>query len=102
MLGGKPHADRSSERQPENMSFRNIQRLHEGGDIVGEVLGGVGALGTVRLAGSAEVERDAGEVLGVIGDLKGIASMVRGQVRNENQWLPGSLLVVIHGDVVGF
>ena len=33
--------------------------------------------------------------------LKCVAGVIRGQVRNENEWLSRSLLVVVHRDLAG-
>jgi hypothetical protein len=76
-------------------------RLHERGHVVGEQLGGVGAVWFAGLAGAAQVDGDAGEVLGVVGHLEGVAGLVDGEVGDEYQRLPGTLLLVVDVDVVG-
>ena len=42
-----------------------------------------------------------GEVPGVLRHLKCVTGVIRGQVRNENERLTRSLLVVVHRDRVG-
>ena len=70
--------------------------------IVRKQLDGIGAFRFVAFASPSEVERDAGEVLRIFGDLKGVTGVIGGQVGNEYEWIAGSLLVIVHGDVVGF
>jgi hypothetical protein len=76
-------------------------RLHERGHVVGQQFGGVGAIWFAGLAGAAQVDRDAGVVLGVVGHLEGVAGLVDGQVGDQHQRLPGTLLLVVDIDVVG-
>src|SRR6266545_3066217 len=60
------------------------------------------AVGFVAFPRSAEVDGEAGEVLGVLRHLEGVTSVIGGQVGNEDQRFSGSLLVIVHGDVIGF
>src|SRR6266567_1863360 len=76
--------------------------LHESGNIVREKLGGIDAFWFVRFTCPSEVERDAGKVLGVLRHLEGVTCVIGGQVRNENERLTDSLLVIVQRDVVGF
>jgi hypothetical protein len=41
-------------------------------------------------------------VLGVLRHLEGVTGVICGQVGNENEGLSGSLLLIVHGEVVGF
>src|ERR1700675_1766320 len=82
------------------MCFRDRQCAHESGNIFGQEFGGVSAFRFVSFTGPAKVERDAGKVLGVLGHLKGVTGVIGGQVRNENQGLAGSLLLIVYGDAV--
>src|ERR1700680_1933561 len=84
------------------MHLADLQGLHKSGNIVGEKLGGIDAFGFVCFASPSEVERDAGKMLGVLRHLEGVAGIISGQKRNENEGLSGSLLVIVHRDVVGF
>jgi hypothetical protein len=79
----------------------HTNRLHEGGDVVGEQFHRIGALRLIRLASTAWIDGDAGKVLGVIGDLEGVAGMVGGKIGNENKRLSRPLLLVVDGDAVG-
>src|SRR6266540_2226628 len=76
------------------MSFRYPQSLHERRDVIGKQFGRVRPLGLVTLTLTPEVQRDTCEVLGVVGDLKSVTS---GQVRDQDERLSCSLLVVVHG-----
>src|SRR4030095_13764761 len=73
----------------------------EGGDIVRKELGRPGPAWLVAFAGAAQVERDAGKLLGVVGDLKGIAGIVCCKIGDQQQRLAGALLLIVDGDVVG-
>src|SRR5713101_8336507 len=75
---------------------------HESGNVVREKLSGIDAFRFVRFTCPSEVERDAGKVLGVLCHLEGVTGVIGGQIRNENEGLSGSLLVIVHRDVVGF
>jgi hypothetical protein len=77
------------------MSSLNTQCLHESGNIVGEIRGGVGSVRFVTLACPAKIERDAGEMLGIFGNLKRVASIVGRQIGNQNQWIAAPLLLVM-------
>src|SRR5258708_39592929 len=84
------------------MRLADPQGLHKSGDIVGEKLSGIDTFRFVGFASPSEVERDAGKVLGVLCHLEGVTGVVSGQIRKENEGLSGSLLVIVHRDVVGF
>lgn len=84
------------------MRLWDSQGPHERGNIVGENLGGIGAVRFVGFASPSEVEGDAGVMLGIFCHLKGITGVIGGQVRNENQGLAGPLLVIVHSEVVRF
>ena len=73
----------------------------EGSDIVCKELGRIGPGRLVAFASAARVERDAGELLSVVLDLKGIACIVGSKVGDQQQRLAGALLLVVDGDVVG-
>src|SRR6266498_168426 len=79
------------------MSFRYPQSLHERHDVIGKQFGRVRPLGLVTLTLTPEVQRDTCEVLGVVGDLKSVTSVISGQVRDQDERLSCSLLVVVHG-----
>src|SRR5215469_4526181 len=78
----------------------DANRLHERRDVLSEQLRRVGAGRLIRLARTAWINRYAGEMLGILRDLKGVAGIVRRQIRNEDEWLSRALLVIIHGHVV--
>jgi len=59
----------------------------EGGDLVGIDLGRVRPGGLVALARAWKVKRDAAEALGVGRELERIASMIGGQVRDQQERL---------------
>jgi len=40
-------------------------------------------------------------VLGIVSDLKGITSIISGEIGNENKWLSSPLLLIVDGDTVG-
>ena len=82
------------------MRALDADRLHERGHVVGEQLHRIGAVRLVGLTRSARVERDAGEVLGIVRDLKGVAGVVGGKIGNENERLACSLSLVIDRDAV--
>jgi len=84
------------------MRLSDSQGPHKSGNVVGEKLGGIGALSFVRFPCPPQVERNARKVLGIFCDLEGITGVIGGQVRNENKRLAGSLLVLVYGDVVRF
>ena len=84
------------------MRLLDSDSLHESGNIVREKLGGIGALRFVRFTSPPEVERDAGKVLGILSHLEGVTGVIGGQLRNKNEGLTGSLLIIVHRDVVGF
>jgi hypothetical protein len=78
------------------------QGLHKGGHIIRKELGRIDTRGFIGFARSACIDGDAGEVFGVLGDLKGITGVIGGQVGDKNERLSGSLLIVVHGYVVHF
>ena len=80
----------------------DAERIHEGGDIVGQKLGGIDAARFVGFTGAARIEGDAREVLGVFPDLKSVAGVVGGQVRDGDQGITGALLVIVDGQIVRF
>ena len=84
------------------MGLPNPCGLHESGNVVRQKLGGIDAFEFIRFTCPSKIERDAGKVLGVLCHLEGVAGVIGGQVRNENEWLSSSLLVVVHCDVIGF
>src|SRR5229473_4511571 len=84
------------------MRLLEPQSIHESGNIVSKIFGGIDAFGLVRFTCPSQVERDAGKVLGVLCHLEGVTSVIGGQIRKENERLSGSLLVIVHRDVVGF
>src|SRR6266446_10420981 len=77
------------------------QRLHESRDIIGKELGRVGPLGLVGFTRTSQVHGDTGEVLGVLGDLKSVTGVISCQIRDKDERLSCSLLVVVDGDLVG-
>src|SRR5215510_6324412 len=102
MLRREPHAYASAERQAGDMCPWYSRRLHESGNIVGEMLRRIGTFCFVRLSRSPEIERDAGKVRGVFCHLEGITGVVGGQVWDQNQRLARSLPVVVESDAIGF
>src|SRR2546428_7121983 len=74
--------------------------LHERGDVISIEFGGVGPCGFIRFTGASQVHGDTGEVLGILGDLKRITGVISRQIRDEDERLSCSLLVVVHGDLV--
>jgi hypothetical protein len=83
------------------MSLADSHRLHEYRDVVRECLCGVGGVRLVALAGATEIDREAREVLRILRHLKRVASVIGGEVRNEDERLPGSLLFVVDYQAVG-
>src|SRR5713101_6958025 len=76
------------------------QRLHQRRDIIGKELGRVGPLGLVTFTRASQVHRDTGEVLGVLGDLKSVTGVISRQIRDKDERLSCSLLVIV--DVISF
>src|SRR5712692_8471272 len=76
------------------------QCLHERRDIIGKEFGGVGPFGFVAFTRAAQVYGDTGEVLGVLGDLKSVTGVISRQIRDKDERLSCSLLVVVDGDLV--
>src|SRR6516225_9749164 len=79
----------------------HADRLHEGGNVIGEQFRRIGGLRLVALAGAARIHGNTGKALGVIGDLEGIAGIVGGQIGDEKERLTAALLLVIDSDTVG-
>jgi hypothetical protein len=79
----------------------NANRLHEGGDVVGEQFHRIGPLRLIGLTSAARIDGDAGKALGVIANLEGVAGMIGSKIGDENKRLTGPLLLVVHGDAVG-
>src|ERR1041384_5455305 len=102
MLSCQPHPCWRTKREPCDMRLLDSRSLHEGGHIVSESLGGIVGFRFVGFTGSPQVEREAGEVLGILGHLEGVTGVIGGKIRNENKRFSGSLLVIIYCDVVGF
>jgi len=67
--------------------------LHKRCDIIREKLAGIDAFGFVAFTRPAEVDGDAGKMLGVLGYLEGITGVIGGQIGNEDQRFSISLLV---------
>ena len=80
----------------------HTDRLHEDGDVVGEQFHRVDAVRLVGLARTARIDGDASEMLGIIGDLEGVAGIVGGEIGNEDKRLPCALLRVIHRNAIRF
>src|SRR6185437_2051106 len=97
-----PHSCGCAKRKPGNMCFGDSHCAHERHHIIREKFCAVCALRCLRLASPAKIQRDAGEMLGVLCHLECIAGVIGGKVGNQDQRLSASLLVIIHGDVIGF
>ena len=82
------------------MRCLDSDRGHEGGDVIGEQLGRISALWLVAFTRPARIKRNAGEMLGIFGDLEEVAGVVSGEIRNENERLARSLDLVVDRDVV--
>jgi hypothetical protein len=74
--------------------------LHERGHVVGEQLGGVGALRLAAQPCPAQVNGEAGEVLGVVRDLERITGLVGREIRDEDQRLALALDLVVDVNAV--
>jgi hypothetical protein len=99
VLGRQPHGRGTAQRHAEHVAPVDAQFGHEGGDVVGVLLGRVGALGLVALPRPPQVDRDAGVVLGELGELEGVAGVVGGEIGKEDQRLTRTRRLVVHGDV---
>jgi hypothetical protein len=66
------------------------------------LLGRVDARRVVAFSGSAKIERNACEVFRVLADLKCIACVIGGQIRDQDDRLSGPLLLVVQGEIAGF
>jgi len=78
---------RGTQRQAHDVRTRDAQGLHQGGHVVGDDFRRVGRIRLLRLASPAGIERDAAELLGVVGDLEGVAGVVGGEVGNQDERL---------------
>ena len=76
--------------------------MHKRGSIVGKKFGGIDAFRFVTLSCPAQVDGETGEVFRVLSNLESITGMVSGEIRNQDQRLSRSLLVIVDGDVVAF
>src|SRR5260370_22592864 len=76
------------------------QRLHQRRDIIGKELSRVDPLGLVAFTLASQVHGDTGEVLGVLGDLKSVTGVISRQIRDKDDRLSCSLLVVADGALV--
>jgi hypothetical protein len=85
-----------------HVGFGDAKRAHERSHVIGKHFGGIRSFRYVALSGPSQVKRDAGEVLGVFCHLECVAGVVRAQVRDQDERLTTSLLVVVDRDVVGF
>src|SRR5437016_1477528 len=85
MLGGEPEAGGCAERQTSDMDTVQPDGGEEGRNVIGKQLGRPDPGRLVAVAGPARVDRDAGELLGVVGDLKGIAGIVGGKVGDQQE-----------------
>src|SRR5829696_9513686 len=94
---GELHSDGRAQRQTEDLRLFNSDRLHQSRDVVCQYGGRIFARRLVALAGVPQVDRDACELLTVLGNLKGITRVVRGQERNKDYRLARTLLLVVHG-----
>jgi len=81
---------------------RNVESLHERGDVVGKILGGVSGGRFVADTGAPQIDRDAGEMFGVLSHLECVTSVVGCEKRNEDKWFTGTLLFVVQRDIVDF
>ena len=84
------------------MGAFHAQSLHKSTQVIGKEFRGIGSFGLVGLARPPWIDRDAGIVLGVLGNLEGIASIIGGRVGDQDQRLPVSLLLVVDGNTVRF
>src|SRR5690242_10271292 len=84
------------------MRRRNVQCVQESGNVVGEVFGCIWTADGFGFSSSAQVERDAIEVLRVFRDLKAVTGAVRGKKGNQNERFAGPLPVIVHRDAVCF
>jgi hypothetical protein len=98
--GGQPHGDFRAEGQAEHVGPFHLGGLHEGGDVVGEQFGGIGALGLTAQPGPAQVHGEARELLGVVRYLERVTGLVGRQVRNEDHGLALALDLVVDVDAV--
>ena len=87
VFAGEPQANRATQRQAAHMRCLDADRAHEGGDVVGEQFGRIFSVRLVGLARSAGIKRNAGEVLGIFGDLEGVTGIVGGKIGNEDKRL---------------
>ena len=93
---------RCPQRKTGHMSPIDSDSLHEGGHVIGKQLGGVCSPRLVSCSGTTRIDRDAGEVLGILRDLKRVASVVCGQKGIQDERLSRTLLLVVHCDLAEF
>src|SRR5213079_1228236 len=101
ILRGEPNAGGRPQGEPEDMRLLYSDLLHERGNVVREHLRRVNAGRLIRLPGPTQINRDAAEVLRVVGDLERVAGIVGSQVGDKHQRFTAALLVVIQRDVAG-
>src|ERR1051326_504779 len=101
LLSGQPHARCRAQRQTGDMRLSDSRSLHESGHIVCQKLRGILAFRFVGFTSPPQVKREASEVLGIFGDLEGIAGVIGSQIRNENEGITGSWLLKIYCDFFG-
>ena len=82
------------------MRFLDADHGHEGGDVIGEQFGRIGAVWLVGFARPARIERNASEMLGVVGDLERVAGVIGCEIRDEDEGFARPLGLVIDRDVV--
>src|SRR6266566_2722843 len=78
------------------------QRSHECSNIVGENLCRIFTFRLITFPSPSEVQRYAGEMLGIFRHLKSVTGVIGGQEGDENQRIACSLLLVVHRDVICF
>ena len=99
VLGRQPHPHRGAKRHAGHVRPVDVEDFHEPGHVVGQLLRRIRARRLVGRARPSEVDRHAGEVLGVLGRLECVAGVVGGQVGNEDERVPGSFGLVVHRKV---
>src|SRR6266581_2866167 len=82
------------------MGLRYPEYLHERSEIIGKKLGARGSFGFVGFTRASQVHGETSEVLGVLGDLKSVTGVISRQIRDQDERLSCSLLVVVESDPV--
>jgi hypothetical protein len=100
MAGGEVDAHPGAERDTRDVGLFDSDGVEEGGGLVGIALGRVRPGRLVALARARKVERDAAEVLGIRGQLKRVAGVIGGQIRDQQQRLAVPLHVVVEREFV--